>query len=137
MPSSGTCGSDGSSPSGFVTSLHPVLRVALPTCVSPSGLGGSPFLHAVCRTFSLDIFDDGSSDRHQGGTLLEFRFVFLWSVLRVEHLFVCFLAVCVFFGEMSIQICPFFKIWGGGAVDIELHELFVLFWSHGLLDSRG
>ena len=86
----------------------------------------------------MEIFDDGPSDRRQGGTLLEFRFVLLWSVLRVEHLFVCFLAVCVSSLEKCLfRSAHFLKFFWGGAGDIELHELFVLFWSHGLLDSRG
>ena len=42
----------------------------------------------------------------------------------VEHLFLCLLALCVFFGEVSVQIlCPFFQ---SDCFSVtELYELFI------------
>ena len=47
----------------------------------------------------------------------------------VEHLSLCLFAICVFFGEMSIQIfCSFFKIWTFFIVELQVFSSYRETW---------
>lgn len=64
-----------------------------------------PLLIRKCKTFLETYFKKGVL------FFLNIYILLYHNISDMEHLFICLLAICIFLGEMSIQmLCPSFKL---------------------------
>ena len=124
MPRSGIAGSYGSSVFSFLRNLYIVLHNGCTNLHSHQQYRRVSFFSTPSPAFIVyRLFDDGYSDQCEGILHCSFDLHFSGN----QHLFMCFLAICISFLENCLFRSSACFLIGLFVFDIELHQLFIYF----------